>query len=262
MNKKMPVVFIGHGSPMNAIDDNEYTKNWKRIAGEIPKPKAILAISAHWYTQGSRIQEDEKPKTVYDMYGFPKELYEIVYNAVGSKELAEKTKELINRTVITDNSWGYDHGTWSVLVHMYPNRDIPVFQLSVDKNALPEVHYQIGKDIKKLREAGVLILGSGNVVHNLSALDWNRKGGYPLAQEFDEYIKNSIKEKRYEDVVQYKKAGEAATLSVPPLAPDHFYPLLYVLGAIDAGDKVTVYNDSCIMGSLSMTSYVFSDYYC
>lgn len=255
--ERMPVVFIGHGSPMNAVEENSYTENWRKIATGIPKPKAILAISAHWYTEGSRIQEDNEPKTIYDMYGFPDELYQIVYNSLGSNEFANITKKMINRTVQTDNSWGYDHGTWSVLVHMYPNRDVPVYQLSIDKTAPPEVHYQIGKDIKKLREQGVLILGSGNVVHNLALANMGIKGGFPFALTFDNHIKELIKNKQYEEVVHYKKIGEAAKYSVPEHAPDHFYPLLYVLGAVDDEDQVSIYNDTCIMGSLSMTSYVF-----
>lgn len=255
MNKKMPVLFIGHGSPMNAIEDNEFTRNWAKIAGEIPKPKAILSISAHWYTNGSRIMDEKNPRMVYDMYGFPDELYRIVYGAKGAAKLSHLTKQLINREVTIDNSWGYDHGTWSVLCRMYPEADIPVYQLSVDANAGPEVHFQIGREISELRESGVLIFGSGNVVHNLSRIGWDVEGGYSWAKEFDGYIKDKIIKRQYEDVINYRSAGKSSELAFP--TPDHFYPLLYVLGASNENDKLSVFNDSCTLGSLSMTSYLF-----
>ena len=190
--KKMPALFIGHGSPMNAIEDNQYTRNWIEIAGEFPKPKAILAISAHWYTDGSRITDEAHPKMVYDMYGFPDELYKVLYEAKGAPELAHLTKDLIKRDVKIDNSWGYDHGTWSVLCKMYPEADIPVYQLSVDSSASAQTHFKIGQEISALREKGVLILGSGNVVHNLSKISWEMEGGHPWAVDFDNYIKNKI----------------------------------------------------------------------
>jgi 4,5-DOPA dioxygenase extradiol len=252
---KMPIIFIGHGSPMNAIEDNEFTQNWSKIASMIPKPKAILSISAHWYTQGTRIMDEIHPKMIYDMYGFPEELYEIEYNAQGAPDLALYTKSLISREVKIDNTWGYDHGTWSVLHVMYPNADIPVYQLSVDRNAAAEVHYEIGKQIKMLREQGVLILGSGNVVHNLGRVNFSATEGYDWAKNFDNYIKDKILKKEYEDVVNYRKAGESAGLAVP--TPEHFYPLLYVLGGLNENDKVSIYNNSCFAGSLSMTSYLF-----
>lgn len=250
---KMPVVFIGHGSPMNAIEDNQFTKNWEALAKRLPEPKAILVISAHWYTEKTRIQTNEKPEMIYDMYGFPKELYDVIYPAKGAPVLAKKTQELISTKTYLDSSWGYDHGTWSVLRRMFPKADIPVFQISVDANAPAEMHFEIGENLKMLRDQGVLILGSGNVVHNLRQIDWHLPGGYPLAQEFDNQIKMAILEKRFEDVVNYKQYHEAAMLSVP--TPDHFYPLLYVLGAAFSEDTVEVFNDSCLMGSMSMTCY-------
>lgn len=175
---KMPALFIGHGSPINAIENNEYTANCSKIAHKIPRPKAILAISAHWYTDGTRITDEAHPKMIYDMYGFPDELYNVEYKAKGAPELALFTKNLIKRDVKTDNSWGYDHGTWSVLYKMYPEADIPVYQLSVDRKANASVHFQIGQQISELREKGVLIFASGNVVHNLSKINWEMKGGY------------------------------------------------------------------------------------
>jgi 4,5-DOPA dioxygenase extradiol len=254
-DKRIPMLFIGHGSPMNAVEDNLYTRKWIDIADKIPKPRAILAISAHWYTDGSRITDEAQPKTVYDMYGFPDELYQIEYKAKGAPELAHITKHLIKRDVKIDNSWGYDHGTWSILCRMYPEADIPVYQLSVDNKSSVEEHFRMGQQISKLRENGVLIFASGNVVHNLGSLDWGMEGGYPWAVHFDDYIKDKITKKQYEDVINYDKAGNYSKLAVP--TPEHFFPLLYILGASNDKDKLSVFNDSCMMGSLSMTSYLF-----
>ena len=253
--KKMPALFIGHGSPMNAIENNEYSAKWKALGVSLPRPEAILSISAHWYTKGTKIMDSPAPKMIYDMYGFPEELYKIVYAAPGSPQFAHKAKELITHTVSIDNSWGFDHGTWSVLHSIYPKADIPVFQLSVDMNASPKEHFRIGQELRALREQGVLIFGSGNVVHNLSRISWDMEGGYPWAEEFDNYIKSSILNKRYENVIDYKKAGASASLAFN--TTDHFAPLLYVLGASDEEDKLSVFNNSCALGSLSMTSYLF-----
>ncbi|WP_371380951.1 4,5-DOPA dioxygenase extradiol [Sporomusa aerivorans] len=252
---KAPVLFVGHGSPLNAIEDNKYTKGWQEIAGKIPRPSAILSVSAHWYTDGSKINDAEKPRTVYDMYGFPDELYKVAYNVPGAPELAKITKDLIPGKVLIDNSWGIDHGTWSVLCKMYPEADIPVYQLSVDGKASAEVHFQIGRNLRSLREKGVLIFASGNVVHNLSKVDWKMDGGYSWAVEFDGYIKGKILAGEYQDVINYKSAGKSADLAF--YHPDHFYPLLYVLGASETTDRISVYNESCTLGGLSMTSYLF-----
>lgn len=253
---KMPVLFVGHGSPMNVIEDNQYTKSWKSIAERIPKPGVILSVSAHWYTNGTKIMNEEDPKTIHDMYGFPKELYEIEYNAPGSPDTAKAAKKLISKQTEYDNSWGIDHGTWSVLVHMYPDRDIPVFQISVDAYAPPAAHYKIGTELKALREQGVLILGTGNIVHNLRLVDWDMLGeGYEWAYTFDEYIYENIMKKNHDPIIDYGRAGDIARLAVP--TPDHYYPLLYALGATDEGDKVSVYNKSCEMGSVSMTAYLW-----
>lgn len=253
---RMPIIFVGHGSPMNAIEDNDYTRGWQSMSGRIPKPEAILCVSAHWYTKGTRLMNEEKPKTIYDMYGFPRKLYEVTYNSPGSPFLAERVKEMITRESTYDNSWGIDHGTWAVLVHMYPQRDIPVFQISIDYDAPPPVHYRIGQEISSLRDQGVLILGSGNIVHNLRLVDWHRPNeGFDWAYEFDEYIYENILNRRHEDIVNYQRAGVSARLAVP--TPDHFYPLLYVLGASDEKDTVSVYNKSGELGSLTMTSYIW-----
>lgn len=257
MDKKMPVLFVGHGSPMNAIEDNEYVRTWKEIAKKIPKPEAILCISAHWVTSGTRINDQENPKIVYDMYGFPQELYNVKYDANGSNRLAHETISYINRAVKIDNSWGIDHGVWSVLCNMYPEADIPIYQLSIDDNISAETHFDIGKDIGILREKGVLIIGSGNVVHNLSKVKWTMEEGYPWALEFDNFIMENIKNKNYENVVHYEKAGNSSKLAF--VTTEHFYPLLYVLGAVGENDKLSIFNNSCTMGSLSMTCYLFEE---
>lgn len=254
---KMPIIFVGHGSPMNAIEDNQFTRNWKEMAKAIPKPEAIVSISAHWFTKGTKIMDEENPKTIYDMYGFPKALYEIIYNAPGNPKLARVAKSLISKDSVFDNSWGIDHGTWSVLVHMYPEREIPVFQISIDGFAPPEAHYQIGKELKSLREQGVLLFGTGNIVHNLRKINSAMPDkGFEWAHQFDDYIKENILNGNHENVVNYMSLGESANLAVP--TPDHFNPILYILGAADPDDKVTVYNEDFILGSVSMTSYLFS----
>jgi 4,5-DOPA dioxygenase extradiol len=253
---KMPVIFVGHGSPMNAIEDNEYSRTWRSLGDRIPRPEVIISISAHWYTRGTKIMNEEEPRTIYDMYGFPKELYEIVYDAPGSPGLARAAKELIAKETEYDNSWGIDHGTWSVLVHMYPERDVPLFQISIDAYAPPETHYKMGKELKALREEGVLLLGSGNIVHNLRLVDWHQKNkGFDWAYEFDDYIYGNILNNNHEPIIKYDELGDVAKLAVP--TPDHFYPLLYILGASDEGDRVSVFNKSCELGSLTMTGYLW-----
>jgi 4,5-DOPA dioxygenase extradiol len=253
--KRMPALFVGHGSPMNAIEDNEYSRSWAKIAAEIPKPEAIISISAHWFTDGTRITDAEVPKTVYDMYGFPEALYQVKYQPKGSTELAHLTMDLIGKDVKIDNSWGCDHGTWSVLNSMYPDADIPVFQLSIDGQEDAETHYEIGKKISALRDKGVMIFGSGNVVHNLSKVNWDMESGYPWAIEFDNYITDKIVNNNFQDIINYKSAGESARQAF--YTPEHFYPLLCVLGAARDEDKLTVFNQTTMMGALSMTCFLF-----
>lgn len=252
----MPVIFIGHGSPMNAIEDNEFTYNWKKMADSIKKTKAILCISAHWVTENIHINTLEDPKTINDFYGFPSELYEVGYKVKGATEFAIKTKELLGNNAFEDNTWGIDHGAWSVLCRMYKEADIPIYQMSIDALAKPEELFEIGKKLKSLRDEGVLILGSGNVVHNLRTIDFSIDKGYDWAEEFDAYIKENIEKRNFKNVINYKSAGDCSKYSVP--TPEHFLPLLYVLGAVNDTDKLDIYNNSCIGGSLSMTSYVFS----
>jgi 4,5-DOPA dioxygenase extradiol len=253
---RMPVLFVGHGSPMNAIEDNDWTRQWQALGRQLPRPSAILAISAHWYTQGTRVMDEPLPRQVYDLYGFPPALYNLKYPAPGAPDLGRITRGLIeSHPVVIDNNWGIDHGTWSVLTRMYPEADIPVTQLSIDRQAPADVHFAIGQQIRPLREQGVLILGSGNVVHNLRLVDWGNPGGTAWAERFDAAIETSIRQNDFKAVQNYEQLGDAARLAVP--TPDHFLPLLYVLGATDPQDPMTVFNRSAIYGSLSMTGYLF-----
>lgn len=252
---RMPALFVGHGSPMNAIEDNEFTRGWREIARRLPRPEAILAISAHWYTEGTFTSDAAYPRTVHDMYGFPKPLYEVQYKAPGSPALAQRVLTVCPEAVI-DNGWGIDHGTWSVLVHMFPEADIPVVQLSVDARLDAQAHYKLGQALQPLRDEGVLIFGSGNIVHNLHLIDWNHAGGFGWADEFDGYIRRRIEARDFANVVDYRSAGDSAAKAF--FTPDHYFPLLYVLGATDNTDTVTVFNEARVLGSLSMTSYLFN----
>lgn len=252
---RMPVLFVGHGSPMNAIEQNEFSDRWIALGKELPRPEAILCVSAHWFTRGYRLNNAVVQNMVYDMYGFPDELYRVQYPAPGSPKFARQTKELLGDFVKTDNGWGLDHGAWSVLKRMFPNADIPVFQLSVDASSPLEQHYAVGKLLAPLRERGVLILGSGNVVHNLSKVNWNMEGGYTWAEDFDEYIKTCVLNHQDDDVIHYERAGSSAYYAFP--TPDHYAPLLYALGARAQEDATAVFSDECVLGSLSMTSYRF-----
>ncbi|GAB6110178.1 4,5-DOPA-extradiol-dioxygenase [Fusibacter bizertensis] len=252
---KMPVIFVGHGSPMNAIEDNEFTKTWEALGRKIPKPKAILAVSAHWYTDGTKTSDVENPEQIYDMYGFPKALYELKYPVKGSKALADKVVQLVGAGSVIDNKWGIDHGTWSVLCRMFPEANIPVVQLSVNYRAPALVHYQIGMALKSLREEGVLILASGNIVHNLGLVNWNMDDGYPEAKAFDDYIKTNILSRNYDAAINYHETDLYTERAFS--SPDHYFPLLYALGASSDEDTIEVFNDKCIMGTMSMTGYLF-----
>jgi 4,5-DOPA dioxygenase extradiol len=251
----MPVMFVGHGSPMNAIEDNLFSQAWRQIAPTLPTPKAILSVSAHWLTRGTKALTVPNPKTIHDFYGFPPELYAIEYSAPGSPQLAEEALTLLGEMATADTGWGLDHGTWSVLHVMYPEADIPVFQLSIDRIATPQERFNIGARLKPLRERDVLIMGSGNVVHNLGILDFSLDGGFDWAYEFDDFITDRILERDYASILQYRE-NAAARLAVP--TTEHFDPLLYVLGATSETDTVTMYNKACIAGSVSMTSYIFA----
>lgn len=259
---KMPALFIGHGSPMNALEDNEFTESWQELARSIPQPKAILAISAHWETRGTAVTAMAKPKTIHDFGGFPRELFEYEYSAPGSPELARVVQDTVGMTRIgTDQNWGLDHGTWSVLAKMYPLADIPVIQLSLDRTKAPTYHYELAKELRALRNQGVLIISSGNIVHNLSKIDFklvqsegsfNAKGGYDWAVEFDEAIKEAILAEDHTTAINYEKLGKAATLSVN--SAEHYLPLLYTLGLQQEQDKVKFLTETLVAGSLSMRS--------
>lgn len=251
----MPVIFVGHGSPMNAIEENEFTEGWREIAANIPKPKAILCISAHWETEGTKVSILENPKTIHDFYGFPKELFAVEYKAKGSPEFACQTLDLLGDMATSDNYWGIDHGAWSVLRVMYPEAEIPVYQLSINQHAIPEELFDLGKRIAPLREKGVLIMGSGNIVHNLRIADFSIEGGFDWAETFDDCIAQKIITRDFESILNYDCLGDMARLAVP--TTEHFNPLLCILGAVKDADKVEIYNKACVAGSISMTTYVF-----
>lgn len=258
---KMPVLFIGHGSPMNALESNTYTQNWKKIAGEIEKPKAILCVSAHWLTKGSFITGVENPLTIHDFGGFPDELFAAQYPAKGSPELAKATQELFPADLLhLDMEWGLDHGTWSVLKQMYPLADIPTLQLSIDYNKASSYHFELAQYLQSLRKKGVLIIGSGNMVHNLGMVAWDKlkqeNYGYDWAIEANEIFKKNILDRNFKAFFDYQNLGKSMQLSIP--TPDHFYPLMYVLGMAEEKDKITLFNDYTMGGSLSMTSVLIS----
>ena len=251
---RMPVLFVGHGTPMNAIEDNEFSRQWRRIGKLLPRPEAVVSVSAHWFTKGTRVSDAPKTKMVYDMYGFPDELYQVAYPAPGSPRFAGLAKQLL--AAQADNTWGLDHGSWSVLRRLFPMADVPVFQISVDRTATAMEHFEMGRKLRELRDQGALILGSGNVVHNLSRVNWSMNGGYPWAEAFDRYIQDNVLRREFENVVHYQNAGASSEAAF--FLMDHFAPLLYVLGASDDNDQITVFNDACTLGSMSMTSYLFA----
>jgi 4,5-DOPA dioxygenase extradiol len=249
---RMPVLFVGHGSPMNAIEDNEFSRAWIAAGKALPRPKAILCISAHWESEGIQVTAMERPKTIYDFYGFPPELYAASYPTPGSLELAEHVRGLVKPVdVRLDLSWGLDHGTWSVLTRLFPQADIPVIQLSLDVNMSAQEHYDLGKQLKALRDEGVLILGSGNIVHNLRILNWN-DAAYDWAVEFDKKVAQWILDHDHESLIQYHKQGKAAALAVN--SAEHYKPLLYILAAGEAGESIRFFAEKVTMGSISMRS--------
>ena len=246
----MPALFVGHGSPMNAIEDNEFSHAWREAARQIPRPKAILCISAHWETHGTQITAMETPRTIHDFYGFPSPLFEKQYPAPGSPELASQVIKLLKGTsVLPDQSWGLDHGTWSVLCQMYPQADVPVVQLSLDRTIGAEYHYELGRQLLQLRREGVLLVGSGNIVHNLRMMVWEDTA-FDWAVKFDAYITKSILEHDHDSVIHYEKAGQAGMLSVN--SAEHYLPLLYILGAGEKDEPVSFFADKLWGGSLSM----------
>jgi 4,5-DOPA dioxygenase extradiol len=249
---KMPVMFAGHGNPMNALEDNEFSRAWAEMGRLSPRPKAILCVSAHWETAGLQVTAMPDPKTIHDFYGFPQKLYKMQYNAPGSPGLAGIVRGLIGTTSVKeDHEWGIDHGTWSVLCHMFPEADVPVVQLSLDHTQDAAVHYRIAGELRRLRNRGVLIIGSGNIVHNLRVIDWGG-GAYDWAVEFDEKIKGLVLAKDHESIIEYQKLGKAAGLSIP--TNEHYLPLLYALALQDADDKISFFAERVTLGSVSMRS--------
>ena len=254
---KMPVIFSGHGDPMIALRDDEVTRGMRAIGDQVlkqyGKPKAILAISGHWYVPGTFVQKTETPKQVYDMYGFPRALYEVQYPVKGDAALSDRVLEILGDAVSVNNEWGIDHGTWTVLVHMFPQADIPVVQLSVDRRLSPEQCYMLGTELSVLREEGVLIFGSGNVVHNLRMVEWDNPNGTEMTLRFNQTVIEKIEAREDQAVVQYNNLPDAA-YAVP--TPDHYLPLLYVLGAAE-GEAPLVFNNVCNLGSMAMTGFAF-----
>lgn len=248
----MPALFVGHGSPMNAIDDNEFTRSWAEVAASLPSPRAILCVSAHWETDGTRVTAMDWPRTIHDFGGFPRQLFEVKYPAPGSSELAGLVQETAYEVPVQlDFDWGLDHGAWSVLYRMFPNADIPVVQLSLDRGREPAFHYDLGKRFRSLRRKGVLIVGSGNIVHNLRMIAW-QDVAYDWAIEIDQKIQRAILSRDHDSLIHYEALGEAARLAVP--TNEHFLPLLYALGLQDEEDDVAFFADRVTLGSISMRS--------
>jgi 4,5-DOPA dioxygenase extradiol len=257
---RMPLLFLGHGSPMNAIEENEFVKGFRNVGKEIQKPKAILCISAHWETKGTYVTAMKTPRTIHDFGGFPQELFDIQYPAPGSPELAKETKSLIGKTDVgLDDKWGLDHGAWSVIKHLYPNADVPVIQLSLDYTKPAQYHFELAKELSLLRKKGILIVGSGNMVHNLRMVAWDKIKGNPYAfdwaTEANEKMKSFILEGNFQGLIDYKKQGKAFDLAIP--TPEHYLPLIYTLALKDKNDTTTIFNDQPVGGSLSMTSVKF-----
>lgn len=255
---KTPLLFIGHGSPMNGIEDNEFSMGWQKLVQEIPLPKAVLVVSAHWYTKGTFITAMENPKTIHDFGGFPQALFDVQYPAPGNPVLAKEAASLIHKTQVgLSHEWGLDHGTWSVVRRMYPEANIPVLQLSIDYSKDPQYHYELAQELGALRKKGVLIIGSGNMVHNLRIMDWGLKdSGYDWANEMNETFKHHIAEGNHKALIEYEKLGQAARLSIP--TAEHYLPLIYILGLQEKGELASFFNDKTLMGSISMTSVKIS----
>ena len=258
---KMPVLFLGHGSPMNAIEENEFVTGFRNVGKEIEKPNAILCISAHWETKGTYVTAMQNPKTIHDFGGFPKKLFDVQYPAPGSPELANETKKIVTKTTINlDDKWGLDHGAWSVIKHMYPDADIPVIQMSLDYSKPPQYHYELAKELALLRTKGVLIVSSGNMVHNLRKVDWKKLNevdyAYDWTTEASEKMKTFIKKNNHQPLINYQSQGAAFKLAIP--TPEHYLPLLYTLALKEDKDAIEIFNDKAIAGAITMTSLKIS----
>ncbi|WP_237151836.1 4,5-DOPA dioxygenase extradiol [Oryzibacter oryziterrae] len=254
---RMPTVFVGHGSPMNAIEDTTYSRGWRKLGDSLPAPKAILVVSAHWMTRGTTlVHVKDQPRTIYDFGGFPPELYAQKYAAPGAPDVAAATMDLMrNHHVEADEKWGLDHGAWSVLIQMFPEAQFPVFQLSIDLTQSPAQHFALAKDLKALRERGVLILASGNLVHNLYAMSWDGKP-YDWAVEFDSRLSDFIAKGDYQSVVDAPRLGRLMQYAHPSI--EHFLPILYPLAVADKADTLSFFNEGIDLGSVSMKSFILS----
>lgn len=257
--KELPVLFIGHGSPMNGIENNSFSQKWQNLGKELPTPQAILCISAHWLTKGTFITAMPAPPTIHDFGGFPNELYSINYPAPGDPNLAAFTANHITQTQIhLDQDWGLDHGTWTIVRHMFPNAEIPVLQLSIDYNQPASFHYSLGQELKLLRKKGVLLIGSGNMVHNLGMIDWTRLNenfGYDWNIEINDCFKSKISNQDHKALIDFNHLHPNIQLAIP--TPDHYFPLLYILGLTNSADRIEFFNDQPMAGSLTMTSVKF-----
>ena len=254
---QMPALFLGHGSPMNAIEENEFVAGWREAGKAIPRPKAILCISAHWETRGTLVTAMENPPTIHDFGGFPQKLYEVEYPAPGSPELAMETQKTLTKTEVgLDLKWGLDHGCWSVVKHLYPEADVPIIQMSLDYYQTPQAHYDLAKELASLRRKGILIVGSGNLVHNLGRVAWDKLNeigySYDWATEANEKMKKFILEGDHKQLIDYKSHGRAFDLAIP--TAEHFLPLLYILALKEENEEVAIFNDKAVAGSLTMTS--------
>ncbi|MEZ5002146.1 MAG: 4,5-DOPA dioxygenase extradiol [Chitinophagales bacterium] len=256
----MPVLFLGHGSPMNAIEENEFVAGFRKVGKEITKPNAILCISAHWETKGTFVTAMQHPPTIHDFGGFPQALFDVQYPAPGSPELAQATQQLVTSTHVgLDDKWGLDHGAWSVIKHLYPNADIPVIQMSIDYTQPGRYHYALAKEISSLREKGVLIIGSGNMVHNLRMVAWNKLNqayAFDWATEANEKMKSHILNGDHQPLIDFRSQGKAFHLAIP--TPEHYLPLLYTLALADPKEQISLFNDKPVGGSLTMTSLKIS----
>jgi 4,5-DOPA dioxygenase extradiol len=252
MPEKMPVLFVGHGNPMNVIEDNEFSRAWDAAGKALPKPKAVICISAHWVTRGTLVTAMDKPRTIYDFFGFPPQMYEIRYDAPGSPDLAEQVRRIIKNTEVRpDLDWGLDHGTWTVLKRMFPEADVPVIQISLDANIEAQKHYDISRQLKELRDEDVLIIGSGNIVHNLRMARFD-DSAYGWAVDFDQRIANWISQNDHDPIIHYEKGDQAAALAIN--SAEHYIPLLYTLALKDENEPVSFFADKVMGGSISMRS--------
>jgi 4,5-DOPA dioxygenase extradiol len=255
--QKMPVLFLGHGSPMNAIDENEFVAGFRNLAKTLPQPNAILCISAHWFTNGTKVTAMEMPRTIHDFGGFPQELFNVEYPAKGSPELAiETTKLLLPTEVELDENWGLDHGAWSVIKHLYPDANVPVIQISIDYTKPGQYHFELAQKLSALRTKGILIIGSGNIIHNLGLVDFQNfdrdNYGYDWAIEAREIINNYLLDGNFQPLVNFEKQSKAFQLAIP--TPEHYLPLIYTLGLKEKDEELSLFNDKLLGGSLSMTS--------